>query len=528
MPRPTQETAPLTSARLYARRVGAAAAVTAAVVALMAPPAAAHGAASDDAPASNYRSVVIDFPEIAGVTVRTVEAGSQLEVINTGGDELVVFDYDGRPYLRIGPAGVLENQNSPAVYLNSSSDASALVPDGVGEGPPEWQRVSGESSYRWHDHRAHWMGGDPPLVTARPDQRQTVAEWTVPLRIGDRRVEVEGITEWVPAPSPLPWAALATATAAVVIALALRRRVAAALVVATIAIALASVAIVAGSWNATAEAAIGKLPMLALPFFVVTMLIGAVSLARSRPNDALILGAGAGGITALLTLLTSFDWFTRSQLPTELPSALARTVVAVSVGAGAGLAVAATWLIGRPLLSRPAAEPAASDPAPGSDDGGPAVDGVDGTFRADDEADARTPAVAGVARMRRTLLVGFAVTMIAVGVTAQLAIGGSDSDRSGVAAICRAVASAPDDGGDALRDAFGGPAHDALHELAGQVQERDRSAAGELLRAKQRIEASLNDPDSELDPGPALPAAIRRASAALDVAAPQDCTLEPS
>jgi hypothetical protein len=207
---------------------------------------------------------------------------------------------------------------------------------------------------------------------------------------------------------------------------------------------------------------------------------------------------------------------------------LARTVVAVSIGAGTGLAVAATWLIGRPLLSRPAAEPAATEPALGSDDDGPAADGVDGTSRADDEADARTPAVPGVARMRRTLLVGFAVTVIAVGVTAQLAIGGSDTDQSGIAAICRGVTSAPDDSGEALRDAFAGPAHDSLHDLAAQVQERDRSVAGDLLRAKQQIEAALTDADGDVDPGPALPAAIRRASATMDIAAPQDCTLEPS
>ena len=33
----------------------------------------------------------------------------------------------------------------------------------------------------------------------------------------------------------------------------------------------------------------------------------------------------------------------------------------------------------------------------------------------------------GAARMRRVLLVGFAVTMIAVGLTAQLALGGPDT-----------------------------------------------------------------------------------------------------
>ena len=123
----------------------------------------------------------------------------------------------------------------------------------------------------------------------------------------------------------------------------------------------------------------------------------------------------------------------------------------------------------------------------------------------------------------------FIATMIGVGITAQLATGGADrDDRSGIAAICRAIASAPDDDGEALRDAFAGPAHDALHDLAARTEATDRSVAGELLRAKQQIEASLTDPDAELDPGPALPAAIRRASATVDIAAPEDCTLEPS
>lgn len=525
---PTRRTSPLSSARVLARRGGAAATIVAAVLAFGAPTASAHGAASDDVPASNYRSVVTDTAEVPGITVRTVEAGSQLEVVNTGDDEIVVFDYDGRPYLRIGPEGVLENQNSPAVYLNQSSDASALVPDGIGDGPPDWVRVSREPSYRWHDHRAHWMGGDPPLVVARPDQRQTVAEWTVPLDVGERRVEVEGITEWVPAPSPLPWLALATLLAAVIVALTLRRRIAAAIAIAAVGIGASSVAVAVGSWQATAEAAIGKLPMLALPVLVLSLLLGALSLAGSRPSDSLILAAGAGATAALTTALTSGDWLTRSQLPTQLAPMTARAAVAVTVGAGAGLAIAATWLIARPILTRRTGWAPRSDAAAEPDVDHPRVEAdVDAASGVTDDEPA--PVVVGASRMRRTLLIGFIATMIGVGVAAELAIGGPDNDdQSGIATICRAVASAPDDGGTALRDAFGGPAHDDLHELAARTEATDRAVAGDLLRAKQQIEASLTDPDAALDPGAALPTAIRRATATLDIPAPDDCTLEPT
>lgn len=211
-------------------------------------------------------------------------------MINTSDDEVVVYDYDGRPYLRIGPDGVFENQNSPAVYLNQSSDAPVLVPDGVGDGPPDWTRVSGEPSYRWHDHRFHWMGGDPPLVTAQPDVRQTVAEWTVPLGTGERRRRSGHHRNGCLRLRRCCGSPLRRAPGR------RRRRVGSDptcerchrggddryrdVVGQQVAV---------GSWHATAEATIGKLPMLALPFLILTLLAGALSIARPRTNDALIL-----------------------------------------------------------------------------------------------------------------------------------------------------------------------------------------------------------------------------------------------
>lgn len=507
------------------RRAVAALGVALTVSVAIAPTAGAHGVAGDDAPASNYRSTVTDTPSIDGVSVRMIDAGSQLELVNLGDDEVVVLDYDGQPYLRIGPDGVLENRNSPAAYLNQSSDASVTPPDGIGDGAPVWLRVSGERSFRWHDHRAHWMGGDPPLVVARPDQLQTVAEWTVPLRVGDRRVEVTGVTDWVPAPPSAPWLLLLVALAAAIAALALRGRIVTAIGLSTLVIGSASIAIVVGSWQSSAESALGKAPMLALPFLVISVLVGALMTARTRPQDAMVLAAGAGATVALTTTLSSADWLTRSQLPTALPPVAARLVVSVSIGAGAGLAVAAAWTALAPLLRRGAA----AGTAPTSSD----VAASEPVVVADEyPIESPVMALSGSTHMRRVILAGFVATLIAVGAIGQATLdngpaGGAD-DASGLGEICRAVDAAPTDDGVSLRAAFAGPPHDALHELAARLESADRSAAGDLLRAKQRIEAALSDPDTELEPGSELALEIRRATDLLDEPVPDACTLEPS
>jgi hypothetical protein len=59
---------------------------------------------------------------------------------------------------------------------------------------------------------------------------------------------------------------------------------------------------------------------------------------------------------------------------------------------------------------------------------------------------------------------------------------------------------------DAARAAFFGRAHGPLHTLAKAVQVSDRRAAGELLRAKQAVEADFGDPAADA----ALEADLRR------------------
>ncbi|MCF6743500.1 hypothetical protein E9529_04275 [Blastococcus sp. KM273128] len=197
-------------------------AVLAAVVALLAlaGPASAHvggGAAGSDFDAR----VLQVSPQLPGVGVRSLQFGDELELVNSTDVEVHVPGYSGEPYLRIGPDGVWRNANSPATWINLDRyGRTALPPSADADAAPDWEQVSTEPAYVWHDHRTHWMseGVLPPQVAADPDREHVVSEWVVPLRHGQTDVQVAGVLTWSPPPSPwavwLPVAALVLAAAA--------------------------------------------------------------------------------------------------------------------------------------------------------------------------------------------------------------------------------------------------------------------------------------------------------------------------
>lgn len=498
-----------------------------------APAAAAHGAGGDDAPASNYRSQVTSGPGVDGVTVRTIDAGEKLEVVNTTDQVLIVEGYDGEPYLRIGPDGVEENQNSAATYLNRTADGSAIAPPEIGDGPPAWETVSGEPSARWHDHRAHWMGGDPPIVTSNPGTRHELADWAVPMRIGERQLTVNGTTEWVPAPSPLPWLLLIVASVAVPCALIIRRHTMVALGVAATVMTPALIATTIGSWQSNAEAAIGKTPVLALPFFILSLLAGSLIIARSKPQDSLVLAGGLGAAAALVAILARFDWLTRSQLPTALPPVIARASTSLVIGTGLGLAIGSTWVLVRPLVGQRRSHPrqaetsAAPTTPPAALETDADAEPLEAPIHQTAAGPERSPMLPGFASMRRRIALGALVAVVVAVMAGQLTSedGANESAPNGLDDLCVAIDTATTDDVAAVRSAFEGPPHDALHSLAGRTENVDRPTAGILLRAKQKIEANLGEPAATLEPllGP-LAAAITDASSVVGDEPPSACS----
>ena len=188
--------------------------ITFVVMLSFATPVAAHGRGTES---TNFRSRITAAPEIPGVTWSIYGGDQYLAVHNTTDTEVIVEGYEGEPYARIGPEGVLVNLASEATYVNEDRYAQVAVPAEVGRDfEPRWDTVFEEPTFAWHDHRIHWMSAQLPPAVTDPSERVTVpmgteesGEWSVPFTHGDDTYEVRGVLEWVPPPSPVPWLGLA-------------------------------------------------------------------------------------------------------------------------------------------------------------------------------------------------------------------------------------------------------------------------------------------------------------------------------
>jgi hypothetical protein len=167
----------------------------------------------------NYRSVVSQFsPPTRGVTVTVLNYDDRLLLQNTSGQQVMVLDYQEKPYVRLAADGTVDvNTNSEAYYLNTDRTGTATVPSGLGP-QPAWKLVSRSGRYDWHDHRIHWMGtSDPPQLKDK-SIRTKIDDWSVPIMVGAQKGSITGTLTWVPKPSdPLPLSAIFTFAALLIV-----------------------------------------------------------------------------------------------------------------------------------------------------------------------------------------------------------------------------------------------------------------------------------------------------------------------
>ena len=103
------------------------------VIAVVALPARVEAHSASNTPSSNYVTSVVSVKadpgsaKPSGFTLRSIEAGSRLELRWLSGDEIQVPDYDGHPYLRIGSAGTFENTQSNSTYLNRDRNGATQI-----------------------------------------------------------------------------------------------------------------------------------------------------------------------------------------------------------------------------------------------------------------------------------------------------------------------------------------------------------------------------------------------------------------
>jgi len=172
----------------------------AAIAALAFVPAAAAHAPGEKSPEGYSSKVTSVSPKLGGITVAVVEGDDELELQNTTGKTVIVYGYDKEPYLRFDAKGVYENQHSPAAFLNDDRFGKTAVPkDASGEAVPEWLRVSGGTSFSWHDHRIHWMSPIPPdPVRKDKNSEHHIYDWTVRASVDGKPLTIAGTLDYLP------------------------------------------------------------------------------------------------------------------------------------------------------------------------------------------------------------------------------------------------------------------------------------------------------------------------------------------
>ena len=329
-------------------------------------PAAAHGAGGVEA--TSYVTTLDGIsPPMLGVRVRVVEAGDAVELRNDG-PEVLVLGYQDEPYLRVGPDGVFENRLSPTVAANRDHEHRGAA-GGAPAPAPEWRKLSGEPVARWHDHRIHWEGPDPPQVEARPRERHVVQpRWEIGLRRGGETAIVSGQLTWVPGPSPAPWFALAAAAFAGVALLGLLRRWGRPLAL-VVGLLLGADLLHAGAAGFASAGGLGShlAGMVTGSFYAIVgwvLAVVAVRLLAKGRVDGLYAGVFSGLSIAVFGGLLDLAVLSRSTAPFALPLDVVRACVAVAAGGGFGLAVACLLVVRR----TPEARRVVGGPTPGGDE----------------------------------------------------------------------------------------------------------------------------------------------------------------
>jgi hypothetical protein len=176
------------------KRLAITVAIATLIALLVAAPAQGHEGNPD------YRSEIDSVrPSVPGVEFEVLNYDADMELVDRGGHEIVVYGYEGEPFARILPDGTVQkNQRSPATYLNVDRYAEAGVPKTAdADAPPQWRTVDGSGTLRWHDHRMHYMAKNTPPQVEDESVRTKVFEYEIPLRVDGRAGAIDGTLYWV-------------------------------------------------------------------------------------------------------------------------------------------------------------------------------------------------------------------------------------------------------------------------------------------------------------------------------------------
>lgn len=148
-------------------------------------------------PEGTYVASTTSEPEDSEITTQLSQGyggATALLLQNEGEEPVTVLDDSGNPAIEIGPDEVRVNTSSPV-----GQEASR----GIGEEStetdgPQWETVSGGSSFTWQDPRLSPPGGQDEPPGSDASEQQEVGQWEIPLESSGERSSIEGVIEWQP------------------------------------------------------------------------------------------------------------------------------------------------------------------------------------------------------------------------------------------------------------------------------------------------------------------------------------------
>lgn len=323
-----------------------------AAIGILAVPGVAH---ADPAGPTDYRTTVTAIePATDAIAVDVVGGDAFLRIEVEPGHDVVVLGYDDEPYVHILDDGTIEhNLRSYATYYNEERYGRTDVPDIVDNAaPPEWERIGDGGTWAWHDHRAHWMGTEPPIGLEPGD---SLPPQVVPIVVDGAPVDIVVSITLVDAPSLVP----VIFGGIIGLGLALLGIVLGPATTGLVMLLFGAAALtVGGAQFASLPAETGRLlTWWLLPAIAVAAIVVAIG-TYGRSRLALL---GLTALAALQVLVWAFrrrTGLTRAILPTDLPADFDRFVTAaVLVGSLAILAATLRLMFVVP----PAAAPTATD-----------------------------------------------------------------------------------------------------------------------------------------------------------------------
>lgn len=318
--------------------------------------AAASPVFADPPGPTDYRSEVRSIePATPTIEVGIIGGDSFVDLRVEPGVEAMVVGYQGEDYLWFRPDGtVLENQNSPATYLNADRYGTDGVPASArADAEPVWEQIATGGYWAWHDHRAHWMQNARPFGLSAGDQ---ILEAVIPIIVDGDTVEVTVISTWEPSPSPVAMVLGAVAGAATAAGAWLLRRRRRPAIAALAPLVMLAVGVGAAQYFSLPSATGPR------PIWIVLPIIAAVSTAaglvvavqgRRFAADAAVLVVG---VELAVWGFVKRDGLTAAIVPTDVPFWLDRFATAGALSAGvASTALALWWLFAVPALPDSAA-----------------------------------------------------------------------------------------------------------------------------------------------------------------------------